>query len=120
MRIYRRWEKWECFKAGFYETTFQDLDKESAKIKYADFLGNLKRFKKGLGRVLKEWPNSCDHFLSNQGTNRIAWLGQAAMCIETGIPSIFRGGYKLLSEKKRKQADGLALVYLKKWESRKR
>jgi hypothetical protein len=47
--------------------------------------------------------------------NRIAWLGQAAMCHETAIPSIFCGGYKLLSEAQQKSADMLAWKYLNLW-----
>jgi hypothetical protein len=47
--------------------------------------------------------------------NRIAWLGQAAMCYATGVPSVFRGGFFLLSEKQQEAANRLALEYLNKW-----
>ena len=49
-------------------------------------------------RVVKEWPVSCEHFLTKHGMNRIAWLGQASMCIETGIPRFFRGGFNLMTQ----------------------
>ena len=113
-RIYHPWHKWECYKSGFYKTD-NEIDSETAKKQYALFLSNNKRFEKGLNRVLNEWVYSCEQFLSNESMNRIAWLGQSAMCIETGIPSCYRSGFKMLSIKKQKEADSLALKYLKKW-----
>ena len=47
--------------------------------------------------------------------NRIAWLGQAAMCINTGIPAQFRGGYNLLTEEQKNHADQAALEVLNFW-----
>ena len=32
--------------------------------------------------VIVEWVNSCEHYLSNFAMNRIAWVGQAAMCYD--------------------------------------
>ena len=113
-RIFHRWDKWECYKSGFYKTII-NIDNEEAKNKYALFLSDSKRFENALKRVLNEWFFSCEHFLSNESMNRIAWLGQASVCIETGIPSCFRGGFKLISIEKQKEADKLALKYLKIW-----
>jgi len=47
--------------------------------------------------------------------NRIAWLGQAAMCYATGIPAKFRAGFNLLSDVQQKEANQVALKYLNKW-----
>ena len=47
--------------------------------------------------------------------NRIAWLGQASMCLYTGVPARFCGGYNLLTEGEKQAADFLALQYLNKW-----
>ena len=47
--------------------------------------------------------------------NRIAWLGQAAMCYATGIPAAYRSGFYLLSEKQQREANETALIYLNKW-----
>jgi hypothetical protein len=47
--------------------------------------------------------------------NRIAWLGQAAMCYATGIPAAFRSGFFLLTETEQIAANELALIYLNKW-----
>jgi len=113
-QIYHPYWDWECFKCGFFNTT-SDLENEEAKNKYKDFLSDLNKFEKALKRVLSEWPISCEQFLSNESMNRIAWLGQASMCIETGIPSIYRGGFKLLSQEKQNEADEMARKYLYIW-----
>jgi hypothetical protein len=113
-QLFHHYKKWECLEAGFFDTVCDEPDEE-AKKKYSEFLGNTKRFEKALQRVLNEWTISCEQFLSNESMNRIAWLGQASMCIETGIPSCFRGGFKLLSEKKQKEANEIARKYLNKW-----
>lgn len=113
-QIYHHWEKWECYKAGFFNTTINVSD-EDARIMYRNFLSDLPRFEKSLNRVLNEWKYSCEQFLSNESMNRIAWLGQASMCIETGIPSCFRGGFKLLTEEQQYKANKMAEKYLKIW-----
>lgn len=114
-RIYHTWDKWECYPAGFYETGITGLDDESGKQKYRDFLADSSSFRNALERVLNEWINSCEHYLTNERMNRIAWLGQAAACIATGLPARYRSGYFLLSESQRLAADMLALEYLNRW-----
>ena len=47
--------------------------------------------------------------------NRIAWIGQAAMCYETGIPSIYCSGFNLLTEQQQDEANKVALKVLNKW-----
>lgn len=115
-RIYHPWWKWECYKAGFFNTTPPaGVDKTKAMEMYAEFLSDLGKFAKGMERVFNEWPRSCEQFLSNPSMNRIAWLGQAAMCIETGIPACFRGGFKLLNVSQQDAANELAKEYLERW-----
>jgi len=116
-RLYHPWHKWECFKAGFYDTTCA-LSTDDAKRAYAEFLADIPRFNAAMQRVLEEWPISCEHFLTNQDINRIAWLGQASMCIETGVPSRFRGGFKLLSSDQQREANAAAAGALKQWLTR--
>lgn len=95
-RIFHTWDKWECYPAGFYENSINGKTKDEFEEIYKNFLSDLNKFETALNRVLSEWKNSCEHYLSNEKMNRIAWLGQASLCIETGIPSSFRTGYFLL------------------------
>ena len=82
---------------------------------YRDFLADIPRFEAALARVLAEWRNSCEHYLTNGSMNRAAWLGQASACIDMGLPAKYRSGYFMLTEEQRAAADAMALTYLNKW-----
>lgn len=114
-RIFHTYDKWECYPSGFYENSAHGKTKEECESIYKDFLSDLNKFESALVRILSEWKNSCEHYLTNEKMNRIAWLGQASLCIELNIPSSFRTGYFLLSEEQRQAADLMALKYLNKW-----
>lgn len=115
-RIFHTHEKWECHKAGFYAShPPEGMTKAQCEQAYRDFLADPDRFGAAADRVITEWRHSCEHYLTNVAMNRIAWIGQAAMCYATGVPSEFRSGYFLLSTDEQKTADGVALVALNKW-----
>lgn len=115
-RIYHRYEKWECYPAGFFgEHPPKGLTEEDCQRKYAEFLRDIPAFETASYKVLEAWPNSCEHNLTNSTMNRIAWMGQAAMCIHTGIPSKYRGGYHLLAPDEQIRADETALKVINYW-----
>jgi ParB-like chromosome segregation protein Spo0J len=115
-RIYHTFDKWECQKSGFYSNKPpKDMTKEEAEIAYASFLSDIPLFEKTLEKVIVEWKYSCEHYLSNESMNRIAWLGQASLCHHLNIPSCFRSGWNLLPEAKQLKADQTALKYLNIW-----
>jgi hypothetical protein len=115
-RIYHTWDKWECYPAGFYDDNPPNgMSSRDATQKYADFLRDTPRFSAALERVITEWPRSCEHYLSNENMNRIAWLGQASACIALGLPSAFRGGFHLLTPEEQQTANETALKALNCW-----
>jgi hypothetical protein len=114
-RIFHTFEKWECHKAGFYGSKKDGMSAEQCEQEYANYLSNDELFKTGLQGVLDAWINSCEHYLTNKAMNRIAWLGQAAMCFSTGIPSKFCAGFNLLTQEQQEHANEVALEYLNKW-----
>jgi hypothetical protein len=115
-KIWHPWNLWECYPAGFYSSTLPEgMDAEAARQEYRKFLSNIPRFEAAMERVSKEWPTSCEHFLTNEQINRIAWLGQSSMCIETGIGSAFRGGFKLLTMQGQRNANAAAQAFLTEW-----
>lgn len=115
-RIFHTYDKWECHKAGFYVGhPPEGMTKAQCEEEYRKFLADTDRFSIGLEHVITEWKHSCEHYLTNAAMNRIAWLGQAAMCRETGIPAMFRSGFFLLSETDQQKANEIALLYLNKW-----
>jgi ParB-like chromosome segregation protein Spo0J len=115
-RIFHEWQDWECFPAGFYsDKPPQEMTVEQCEEAYRDFLADIPRFEAALIKVISNWKNSCEHYLTNEKMNRLAWLGQASMCLETGIPSRFCGGYNLLTDAQKNDADKKAHEYLNKW-----
>ena len=114
-RIFHTFEKWECHKAGFYGSKKEGMTAEQCEAEYANYLSDEQRFRDGLNGVINEWVYSCEHYLTNKAMNRIAWLGQAAMCYSTGIPSKFCGGFNLLTAQQQDKANLIALEALNFW-----
>ena len=114
-RIFHTFEKWECHKAGFYSSKKDGLTADQCEKEYSEYLSNSERFKEGLNGVIENWINSCEHYLTNKAMNRIAWLGQAAVCYSTGIPSKFCGGWNLLNASQQDEANVVALDALNFW-----
>lgn len=114
-RIFHTYDKWECFKAGFFATKMQGFTKDQAEEEFADFLRSPKDFDLALSELIKEFKYSCEQNLTNIALNRIAWLGQAAACYARGIPSKYRAGWFKLTPEEQDIANNIALKYLNIW-----
>lgn len=114
-RIFHTYDKWECFKAGFYATTKDGMTEEECEKEYYDLLTDEKSFRSALENVITKWKYSCEQYLTNKSMNRIAWLGQASLCYAKGIPATYRGGFNRLSKEQQDKANRIALEYLNKW-----
>jgi hypothetical protein len=114
-RIFHTYDKWECYAAGFYNTTKEGYTTFQAEREYYILLSDETAFRNALEGVIANWKHSCEHYLTNKAMNRIAWLGQAAACYAKGIPSVFRGGFNMLSEDQQQKANEIAHEYLNKW-----
>ena len=114
-RIFHTFDLWECQKAGFYASTVEGKTADECRQEYRDFLADTDRFREAAFAVTNEWKHSCEHYLTNFAMNRIAWIGQAAMCYATGIPSKFCGGFNLLTEDQKQAANEVALEVLNDW-----
>lgn len=114
-RIFHTYDKWECHKAGFYASKKDGMTAEQCEMAYAEFLSDTAKFGQILEKIIVDWKYSCEHYLTNKSMNRIAWLGQAAMCYATGIPSKYCAGFNLLTEEQQLEANMTALKYLNIW-----
>ena len=108
-------DKWECHKAGFYSPTKEHWSHQECEDEFKRILSDQNLFGEILSKVIVEWKNSCEHYLTNTSMNRIAWLGQAAVCYHSGVPSRYSGAWMDLDKKTREKADNTALTYLNKW-----
>lgn len=115
-RIYHTWNEWECYRAGFFEVRPpKGMTDEQCIESYRQLLLDVPEFQRIMRLVIKEWPNSCRHNLTNERMNRIAWMGQSALCYKYGIPAKYRGAYNLLSEEQQINADNAALEVINEW-----
>lgn len=115
-RIYHRYEKWECFKAGFFRNVSGEEKKELAK-KVIELFENSEQTELFMKQVLKEWTNSCEHNLTNPSLNRVAWLGQSACCIYAKIPySITMENWRFVPKENQEIACDIAEKLIKQYE----
>ena len=114
-RIFHTFDKWECHKAGFYKPTKEGWSHKECEEEFKRILSDQKLFGEILSKVIVEWKNSCEHYLTNTSMNRIAWLGQPAVCYNSGVPSRYSGAWMDMDKKIREKADNTALTYLNKW-----
>jgi len=114
-RIFHTYDKWECFKHGFFANKAQNLTDEECENIYVNVLTNEDLFRVALEKVISEWKHSCEHNLTNRSMNRIAWLGQASVCISHGIPSRYSYSWEKLTEEQKEKANKIAYEYLEKW-----
>lgn len=114
---YFHYTKWEDWQNGMYSA---DLGHKEMQIGRAEILlSNPERFKKACESVLQKWPNSTAHNLTNTECNRNAWLGQAACCLEYGVPEILtRVAWGRLDNATRLEANRIATLCIKRWEKK--
>lgn len=93
-----------------------DYEKDDTLALYASLLKDLPAFESALQEITTNWTYSCEHNLTNEGMNRIAWLGQASCALIFNVPSsVCMGGYNLLTPDEQKAADAMAEKYLNIW-----
>lgn len=114
-RIFHTFDKWECHKAGFYKSTKEGWTHEQCQEEFKRILSDQELFSEILNKLINEWKYSCEHYLTNRSMNRIAWLGQAAVCYHSGVPSRYSEVWYDIPEETRKEANKTALKYLNKW-----
>jgi len=114
-RIFHTYDKWECHKAGFYSTRKEGMTHEQCVEEFKRILSDQELFSSILEKVITEWKYSCEHYLTNKSMNRIAWLGQAAVCYHSGVPSRYASAWFDINEEIRDNANKTALIYLNKW-----
>ena len=115
-RILHHFSLWEDHKNGFYD----NCSGENKKIKLkraVEMFDSTDLTELNMNRVINEWANSCEHNLTNESMNKIAYIGQAACCIYAGVTSsITMEAWNLLDKDVQKRANGIAESILETWE----
>ena len=84
-RYHCHYEQLEEYKAGLWRRR-SGQHRQSSIAEARNFMMDEGRFSMAMARVCFEWVNSCKVNFTTPSVNPIAWLGQAAVCIETTIP----------------------------------
>jgi hypothetical protein len=114
-RIYHPYQRWEDYKSGFYGNCSGEIKKEYIS-KVLEMFNSEEITEQYMNMVIEKWPFSCEHNLSNESMNRIAYIGQAACCLYAKIPStITMEAWSLLSEKVQERANKQAEKILNDW-----
>lgn len=116
-RIHHPYYLWEDFKCGFYNNCTGKESQEKIE-KAVEMFNSLDLTNEYMNRVINEWVYSCEHNLTNESLNKIAYIGQAACCIYAGIPNtVTMKALSLLTKEVRDRSDKIALSVLEKWQS---
>lgn len=114
-RIYHPYWYWEDYKAGFYENCSGEI-KEKYIQKVIELFNSEKLTREYMNKVIVEWHYSCEHNLTNESLNKIAYIGQAACCLYAGIPStVTMEAWNLLKSEVQERADKQAEKVLNEW-----
>lgn len=117
-RIYHHYQDLEEFNSGMWKNVCGE-EKKRFVILSRNTLKDKNKFSFALDGVINKWKNSCEHNLTAESSNRIAWIGQAACCFINSSPeSCTRIAWYLLTETEQSLANDIASEYIKKWESR--
>lgn len=117
-RIYHRYENWECYKAGFFNTlSFVITSRQEFIDKVVELFSDAVLTELYMKKVIIDWPNSTEHNLTNTSMNRVAWLGQSACCIYASVPSILTmEAWHHVSEECREKANKIAENIISEYE----
>lgn len=117
-RIYHPYWLWEDYKHGFYD----NVSGEQKKIminKVIEMFNDEKKTKEMMFFIVDNWQYSCEHNLTNESLNKIAYIGQAACCIFYKIPcTITMESWSKLTEEVKRRSDKIALQAIKRWNNK--
>jgi hypothetical protein len=117
-RVFHNYKKWEEVDYNFYASAPVSKMEKYAHL-VLSVLANKKECEKQMRRVVKEWPNSCEHNLTNPSLNKIAWLGQSSCALSNKVPQdATMKIWSLLSDEEKTTANAIAKKIIKEWESK--
>lgn len=115
-QIFHHYKKWEDYHNGMFRKV-NAIDDHFLIGKAVELLSNQDICYQAMKRVVNEWKYSSEHNLTNISQNRRAWLGQAACCIEFGVPEeLTRIAWSSMSVDKQDKANAIADIVIQEWE----
>ena len=117
-RIYHPYWLWEDYKAGFYNNCSGSIKKDFLS-KVVLFFNDENLTREFMYKVVDEWENSCEHNFTNESMNKIAYLGQSAVCLWNGIPNtVTMEAWSLLSKDVQIRSNNIATEVIEYWKNK--
>lgn len=111
-RFYAPYTQWEDYKCGMFGIEVKLDQVEKSRLLLAS-----EHLESVMIRVVKDWPVSSKHNLTNISSNRRSWLGQAACCMNHGATEYeTRLAWRELTKEQQIQANCYADIAIKTWE----
>lgn len=119
-RICHPYWLWEDYKSGFYDN-LSGKEKENKIKSVLTLFNSAELTEKYMQRVVNEWKYSCEHNLSNESMNRVAYIGQAACCLYDKAPNLITMyAWKFLDLDVRERSDKIAKKIILLWEQKRK
>lgn len=117
-RVYFDFRELEEFHAGMWRIV-RGTERAKNALAAAALMRDSVAFRAAMMRAVDEWPKSCEHNLTADAVNKLAWLGHAGNCLAHGGPEEnTRIGWHLLSQPEQNEANRVAQEVLSEWELR--
>lgn len=117
-QIFEPYWKWEDFQNGMYEPP-SAADIPTLCERSAQLLSDRRAFAAACRDVFDRWPVATAVNLTNIGTNRRAWLGQAACSLVHNVPELAtRAAWKDLTDDQRVKANQVADEAIREYEAK--
>jgi hypothetical protein len=114
-RVFHPYHVLEETHAGLWRITTGEERKRHV-LAAARLMADPPAFKAAMAEALLRWPMSCEHNLSAEALNRIAWLGHAGCCVGRGCPEeATRAGWHTLTPEQQSEANRVAGEVLAAW-----
>lgn len=115
-RVFHHYERLEEYQDGMWRITRGEKRKAHVAAS-ASLMRDPAAFQSAMFAALEQWPLSCEHNLTAENVNRIAWLGHAGCCVGVSSPEdCTRLGWHTLTREEQDEANRVAAEVLKQWD----
>lgn len=116
IKVWHPYTAWECFTHGMWDIC-GGVERRRLLKRAIAFTGDADLYGSWMMRVIHEWPTSCEHHLTDTGSNRRAYIGHAAACMAIQCPEdITRKAWGYLSDRQQDEANHKADLAIEAWE----
>ena len=114
-RIWHPYWLWEDWKHGMWRKVSAS-ERKDLLPKAIEFTGNAKLYGESMMIVVKIWHYACEHNLTDQSTNKLAWIGHAATALAINCPEdVTRQAWGQLTQQQQDEANQEAQNALDYW-----